>query len=72
MKGVTKCMHCTAPGKIQYRTGGKSQILPTNFVPDPSISFMWHFVFEVGRVGRVGEIVVYMYQWDRIHLIRTA
>ena len=23
-------------------------------------------MFEVGRVGRVGEIVAYMYQWDRI------
>ena len=23
-------------------------------------------MFEVGRVGRVGEIVAYIYQWDRI------
>ena len=65
-------MHCTAPGKIQYRSDGKSRILPIYFVPDPSINLMWHLVFEVGRVGRVGEIVASMYQWDRIHLIRTA
>ena len=64
--------HHTAPGKIQYRSDGKSRILPTNFVPDPSINLMWHFVFEVGRVGRVGDIVAPMYQWDRIHMIRTA
>ena len=25
-----------------------------------------------GRVGRVGDIVAPMYQWDRIHMIRTA
>ena len=49
--------HHTALGKIQYRTDGKSRILPTIFVPDPDINFMWHFVFEVGRVG---EIFAYM------------
>ena len=65
-------MHRTAPGKIQYRTDGKSRILPTNFVPEPSINLMWHFVFEVGRVGRVGDIVAFMYQLDRIHIIRTS
>ena len=31
--GVTKCMHRTAPGKIQYRTDEKSRFLPTNFYP---------------------------------------
>ena len=67
-KGVTKYVHRTAP----YRTDGKSRILPTIFIPNPSIKLMWHFVFEVGRVGRVGEIFAYMYQWDMIYMIRTA
>ena len=58
--------HHTAPGKIQYRTDGKSRTLPTNFVPDQSINLI-DFMFEVGKVaGRIGEIVAYMYQWDRI------
>ena len=55
--------HRTIPHQVKYST---AEILPTNFVPDPSINLMWYFVFEVGRVGRVCEIVAYMYQWDRI------
>ena len=51
--------------QVKY-SDGKSRILPTNFVPDPSIHLMWHFVFEVGRVG---DIVAPMYQWDRIRMI---
>ena len=31
--GMTKCMHHTAPGKIQYHNDGKSRSLPTIFVP---------------------------------------
>ena len=58
--------HHTEPGKIQYRTDGKSRILPTNFVPDQNINLIWYYMFEVGRVGRVGDIVAYIYQWDRI------
>ena len=58
---MTKCMHHTAPGKMQYRTDGNSRILPTYFVPNPNINFMWYSVFVVGRVGRVDEVVAYMY-----------
>ena len=66
--------HRTIPHQVKYSTAltEKKRILPTYFVPGPSINLMWHLVFEVGRVGRVGEIVASMYQWDRIHLIRTA
>ena len=32
-KGVTKCMHRTAPGKTQYRTDRNSRNLPTNSPP---------------------------------------
>ena len=46
--GVTKCMHRTAPGKIQYRTDGKSRMLPSNFVPEPSINRMLYSVFKMG------------------------
>ena len=42
---VCTAPHHTAPGKIQYRTDGNSRILPTYFVPDPSINFVWYFVF---------------------------
>ena len=56
-KGVTKCMHCTAPGKTQYRTDWNSRNLPTNSVPDPSISLM----LGMGIVGRFLEIIMYMY-----------
>ena len=59
--GVTKCMHRTAPGKMQDHADGNSRILPTYFVPNPRINSMWYSVFEMGRVGRVDEIVVYMY-----------
>ena len=38
----------TAPDKIQYRTDGKSRMLPSNFVPEPSINRKWYFVFKVG------------------------
>ena len=37
-KGVTKSMHHTASGKMQYRTDGNSQILLTYFIPDPCIN----------------------------------
>ena len=64
---VCTAPHHTAPGKIQYRTDGKSPTLPSNFVPDQSINLIWYFMFEVGKLaGRIGEIVAYMYQWDRI------
>ena len=49
--------HHTTPGKMQYRTDGNRRILPTYFVPDPSI-----LKFKV--VARVDEIVAYMYVWS--------
>ena len=54
--------HHTIPhqGKMQYRTDKNCRILPTYFVPDPSINFTWYSVFEVGR-GRVDEIVADVY-----------
>ena len=56
---MNKCMHYTAPGKIQYGTDGNSRALPTNSIPDPSINLMWHFVLEVGMVGRFLEINIF-------------
>ena len=50
-----------ASAKIQYRTDGNSRTLLTYYVTDPSINFMWYSVFEVGRIGGVGETVAYMY-----------
>ena len=58
---MTKCVHRTAPGKMQYRSDGNSRILPTYFVPDLGINFMWYSLLVVGRVGRVDEIIAYMY-----------
>ena len=60
MPVVTSCVITAEPVNIprQYRNDGKSRILPTIFLPDPSITLMWHSVCEVGRVG---EIVAYMY-----------
>ena len=49
---VCTAPHHTAPGKMLYRTDGNSRILPTYFVPDPSINNVYS-VFEVGRIGRV-------------------
>ena len=45
---VCTAPHDTAPGKIQYRTDEKSRMLPSNFVPEPSINSMWYFVFKMG------------------------
>ena len=52
--------HCPIPHHVKCSTT-LTDILPTYFVPDPSINFMWYSVFEVGRVCRDDEIVVYMY-----------
>ena len=41
---VCTAPHHTAPSKIQYRTDGKSRILPTNLVPDPSINIVGVFL----------------------------
>ena len=58
---VCTAPHHTTPGKMQYRTDGNSRILLIYFVPDPSFKFIWYSVFEVGRVGRVDEMLAYMY-----------
>ena len=68
LEGVTKCMHRTAPGKTQYRTDGNSRNLPTNSVPDLSISL----ILGMSIVGRFLEIIVYMcvgsVRWNSIWL----
>ena len=59
--------HRTIPHQVKYSTAlTEKATLPTNFVPDQSINLI-DFMFEVGKVaGRIGEIVAYMYQWDKI------
>ena len=49
---------------MQYSTDGNRRILPTYFVPDPSI-----LKFRV--VARVDEIVAYMYVWS-VWWVRTC